>query len=59
MNKRVHQNLVEGPSGEVIKINWFSDKVRFDFVNCGKVSVTKIFPVPKGLTNIEVDIKQS
>ena len=53
MSKRVKHATVEGPKGEVVKVSWMPDKrVRFDFENCGKCAVTKIFPKDK--THVEV-----
>jgi hypothetical protein len=54
--KRIQQNVVEGPNGEIVKVNWMPDnRVRFDILNCGKCVVSMIFPKSKAATNIEVN----
>ncbi len=48
-----YDRTVQGPNGEVVKVNWMPDKrVRLDFLKCGKCAVTKIFP--KTQTHVEL-----
>jgi ankyrin repeat protein len=52
--KRISHTSVQGPNGELIKVNWIPNgRVRLDFINCRAVSVTKVFPDPKSQTHIE------
>jgi hypothetical protein len=45
MSKRLKHQIVSGPNDEILKISWMPDnRVRLDFVKCGKCVVTKIFP---------------
>ncbi|MBE0546054.1 MAG: hypothetical protein IH623_32410 [Verrucomicrobia bacterium] len=58
MSKRLQQDKLTGPNGEVVKVNWMPDgRLRLDFVNCGACVVTKIFPDPKGQTHVELNYK--
>jgi hypothetical protein len=53
----IQRDEVKGPGGEIVRISWFADKrVRFDFLDFGKLAVTKIFPNPgrNPKTNVEV-----
>ena len=53
MSKRLKHEIVFGSKGEKLKISWMPDnRVRLDFINCGKCVVTKIFPTQE--THIEV-----
>ena len=53
MSKRLQQDLIKGPKGEVLTVNWMPDnRVRLTFKNCGKVTVSKVFAAK--VTNIEV-----
>lgn len=53
MNTRLKHEIVSGPNGEILKVSWMpNNRVRLDFVKCGKCVVTKIFP--KQVTHIEV-----
>jgi hypothetical protein len=55
MNKRLQQDMLAGPKGELVKVNWMPDgRLRLDFVNCGTCHVTHLFPDPKGQTHIEL-----
>ena len=57
MIKRLKHEIVYGPQGEKLKISWMPDnRVRLDFVNCGKCAVTKIFP--KVETHVEFSYQQ-
>lgn len=52
-SKRLSSAKIEGPKGETITVSWMPDnRVRFTFKNCGKTTVTKLFPAK--LTHIEV-----
>jgi hypothetical protein len=53
--KRLQQDILTGPKGEKVKVNWMPDgRMRLDFVNCGACVVTKVFPDPKGETHVEL-----
>ena len=44
-----------GPNGEKLSVVWMPGKrLRLDFVDCGPVVVTKVFPAQKA-THIEMD----
>lgn len=45
--RRLKQDFLEGPNGEVVVVNWFPGK-RLDihFKGCGFAVVTKIFAFP-------------
>ncbi len=54
MAKRLEYQKVTGPEGEILKISWMPDhRVRIDFIDCGAVVVTKIFPSPE-ITHLEL-----
>jgi len=57
MNKRLKDpQTVEGTNGEKVKITWMpNNRVRLTFVDCGKVSITKVFAAK--ITNIEVSYR--
>lgn len=51
MSKRLKQDVLSGPNGEVVKVSWMPDqRLRLDFIKCGPCAVTKIFPDPKTKT---------
>lgn len=56
MEKRLKHEELEGPNGEIMKVNWMpGDRVRLDFIECGECVVTKLFPSPRaGNTHIEI-----
>jgi hypothetical protein len=57
MVKRLKAQTVEGAKGEVIIISWMpNNRVRLTFKNCGKTTVSKVFPAK--LTNIEISYTQ-
>jgi hypothetical protein len=55
MSRRLKQDKLTGPHGEVVKVNWMpGGRLRLDFVDCGTCQVTKLFPNPKGQTHVEL-----
>jgi len=45
MSTRLKHDTIEGPRGEIVKVSWMPDKrVRFDFIYCGMVAVTSLYP---------------
>ncbi len=53
MAKRLKHEILTGPDGEIVKVSWMPGRrLRIDFVECGPVVVTKIFPSPK-ITHVE------
>jgi len=51
MIKRLKQDVLSGPNGEMVKVSWMPhQRLRLDFIKCGPCAVTKIFPDPNTKT---------